>query len=607
MVALHRKEVFVVMLSFRFLSVSSAARIQAPALQAIAFAAWLASTSVWAQVPGITPPDPAPEQRRQLERERTQQERLQPDTTVRSPEAVSSSARLPQGEVPCFVINTISLQGDAAERFQWLLPKLAGPQQDDSPQGKCLGAQAISVLLTRAQDALVERGFVTSRVLAQAQDLKTGALILTLVPGRLRDIRFAPADSNSNARQQTTLRNAFAGKVGGILNLRDLEQTLENLKRVPTADADFKIEPAQGSVNGVAAQPGMSDVVITYRQSRPLRGSLSLDDSGSDGTGKYQGSFTLSYDNPSTLNDLFYFTLNNSLGGGDPGPRGTLSRSAHYSLPLGYWLLAANASRSRYYQNVVGASQDYRYSGTSANADVKLSRLIYRDAVAKTTASVRAFKRESQNYIDDTEVEVQRRQIGGWELGLAHKAFIGRATLDTSVNYKRGTGAFDSLPSPEEAFGEGTSRFKLVTADANLVVPFKVGEQNLRYSGNWRAQFNRSPLTPQDRFAIGGRHSVRGFDGENSLAAERGWTLRNDISAALGQSGQEFYVGLDYGQVGGPSSEQLAGKKLAGAVLGLRGSFQGLQYDIFWGEPIDKPENFRTSGGVAGFHLNYSF
>jgi hemolysin activation/secretion protein len=575
--------------------------------QSLACMVWLVGTSALAQVPPVALPDPAPEQRRLQERERAQQERLQPETTVRSPEATGSSARLPSGEAPCFVIEAITLQGDAAERFQWVLPKLAGPQMDDAPQGRCLGAQAINVLLTRAQDALVERGYVTSRVLAQAQDLKTGKLALTLIPGRLRDIRFAPVDASTSARQQTTLRNAFAGKVGGILNLRDLEQTLENLKRVPTVDADFKIEPAQGTVNGIAAEPGMSDVVITYRQSRPLRGSVSLDDSGSDGTSKYQGSFTLSYDNPSTLNDLFYFTLNNSLGGGDRGPRGTLSRNAHYSLPLGYWLLAANTSRSRYYQTVAGASQDYRYSGVSANADIKLSRLIYRDAASKTTASVRAFKRESQNYIDDTEVEVQRRQIGGWELSLGHKAFIGRATLDTSVAYKRGTGAFNSMPSPEEAFGEGTSRFRLVTADANLTVPFKVGEQNLRYSGNWRAQFNRTALTPQDRFAIGGRHSVRGFDGESSLAAERGWTLRNDISAPLGQSGHEFYVGLDYGQVGGPSSEQLAGKKLAGAVLGLRGSVSGLQYDIFWGEPVDKPENFRTSGGTAGFHLNYSF
>ena len=30
-------------------------------------------------------------------------------------------------------------------------------------------------------------------------------------------------------------------------------------------------------------------------------------------------------------------------------------------------------------------------------------------------------------------------------------------------------------------------------------------------------------------FSIGGRYTVRGFDGEASLMGERGWLLRNDI------------------------------------------------------------------------------
>ena len=75
-----------------------------------------------------------------------------------------------------------------------------------------------------------------------------------------------------------------------------------------------------------------------------------------------------------------------------------------------------------------------------------------------------------------TEVQVQRRKIGGWELGANYREFLGRATLDLNTNYKRGTGAFESLSSPEEAFGEGTSRFRLATADANFSLPFKLKE-----------------------------------------------------------------------------------------------------------------------------------
>lgn len=313
------------------------------------------------------------------------------------------------------------------------------------------------------------------------------------------------------------------------------------------------------------------------------------------------------YDNWWTLNDLFYVSLNHDLAGGSYGDHGTRGNTAHYSVPLGYWLLGATASNSGYRQSVAGASQTYLYSGTSSNTEIKLSRLVYRDAARKTTVALRAFQRTSNNYIDDTEVHVQRRKVGGFEASVNHREFIGAATLDANLAYKRGTGAFGSLPAPEEAFDEGTSRMKITTADVTLNAPFKAFEQRFRYTGVLRAQFNHTRLTPQDRFSVGGRYTVRGFDGESSLSAERGWLVRNELSGALGASGQEAYIGLDYGRVEGPSSEFLLGKSLAGAVLGVRGAVKNLQYDIFLGKPLSKPAGFQTASVTAGFSLNYSF
>jgi hemolysin activation/secretion protein len=401
-------------------------------------------------------------------------------------------------------------------------------------------------------------------------------------------------------------------KPGDILNLRDIEQALENFKRLPSAEADIQVEPAEA--------PGTSDLVISWQQTMPFRLSLTADDGGSKGTGKNQGSITLSYDHWWTLNDLFYVTYNRNLAGslshsalrsnaaGDAsdGKHGTEGHTVHYSIPWGYWLLGFTQSQNSYFQNVAGANQNIIYSGISSNADIKLSRLIYRDQTHKTTVSVKAFQRTSNNYIDDTEVGVQRRIVGGWEAALAERAFIGAATLDTSVAFKHGTGAFGALPAPEEAFGEGTSRFQLTKADVNLNAPFDLAGHKLRYSANWRAQWNHTPLTPQDRFAIGGRYTVRGFDGESSLSAERGWLIRQELSTAVGASGQELYIGLDHGKVGGPSSDTLVGKRLTGAVLGLRGSAKGLSYELFAGQPVKKPGGFLTARTTAGFSLSWS-
>ena len=269
--------------------------------------------------------------------------------------------------------------------------------------------------------------------------------------------------------------------------------------------------------------------------------------------------------------------------------------------------MSATASANDYHQSVAGASQTYLYSGESSNYEAKLSRLVFRDAANKATLSLRGYLTQSKNFIDDTEVEVQRRRMAGWEASIAHRAFIGKATLDLNLAYRHGIGAFGALHAPEEVFNEGTARPTLITTDNTLSVPFAIAGQALRYDLNWRAQWNRTPLVPQDRFSIGGRYTVRGFDGESILMAERGWLIRNDLSFALGESEQEFYVGLDHGEVAGASAELLIGRSLTGAIVGLRGSYRALSYDVFFGGPLDKPEYFRTSHRTAGFNLTVSF
>ncbi|MDO9404670.1 MAG: ShlB/FhaC/HecB family hemolysin secretion/activation protein [Polaromonas sp.] len=561
------------------------------------------------------------QQRRQQEREDAQRQQLQPAPDVRLPAmAPAALPLLRDGETPCFVIQHIvtgvsgagngpsSIRRKTGDDARLVLESdaaLAGVNGDDPPLGRCLGAEAIQAVAGRAQAALIARGFVTTRVLVEPQDLSGGTLKLTVVPGRIRNIRFA---TNEDHRGQVW--NALPASSGDLLNLRDIEQALENFKRVPTAEADIQITPTgPDGAPANAGQAGESDLVITYRQGFPARIALSADDSGTRATGRYQGSVTLSYDNPLTLNDLFYVSRSGDLHGnrGGQGVRGTGGSTVHYAVPFGYWLLGATASSNRYHQTVAGLNQDYVYSGENNNLEIKLSRLVYRDVARKTTLSVRAFRRDARNFIDDTEVQNQRRVVGGYELSASHREFLGSSTLDLNLAYKRGTGAFGAMPAPEELFGEGTSRMKLFTLDAGFSVPFQLASQTFRYSGQLRAQMDRSRLTPQDRFAIGGRYTVRGFDGESSLSAERGWLVRNEVSAALGNSGQQAYAGLDHGEVGGPSARWLVGRRLTGLVVGVRGQLQHLQYELFIGAPLRKPEYFRTASSSAGFSLNYSF
>lgn len=449
----------------------------------------------------------------------------------------AASLEFPENESPCFAINRLEITGEEAHKFNFALDSVLS--KPDEVLNKCLGVNGINAIANRLQNVILAQGFITSRVLLAPQDLKKGVLQLTVIPGRIGNIRLTP-DSSRYISPSLALPMA----AGDILNLRDIEQGLENLKRVPTAEVNFQIEPSN------LDKPGYSDLVIDYRQKFPVRISVGLDDSGLNSTGKYIAGTTVSLDNALALSDLLYVNYNHDIGGGDSGSRGVKGYNAYYAFPVGNWMFSASASGNDYHQEVAGASQNYTYSGTSKNAEIKINYLVYRNSINKTNLSLRGFLRKSYNYIDDTEIENQRRRTAGWELGFNQSWYLGPAIVDYSLAYRRGTGAMNALKAPEEWVGEGTSRMKMLQWDLNALMPFTVnlpwGAQPVQYSANIRGQMNYTPLTPQDRFAIGNRFTVRGFDGQQILMADRGWLIRNELSTPISSSGHSVYWGLDY-------------------------------------------------------------
>lgn len=251
------------------------------------------------------------------------------------------------------------------------------------------------------------------------------------------------------------------------------------------------------------------------------------------------------------------------------------------------------------------------YSGKSKLFGADLSRVLYRDAKRKTTASVGGWYRKSQNFINDLEVEVQRKQTGGWKASLDHTEYLANATLSGSLNYKRGTGAFSALRAPEEEFNEAFTRVGIIQTNASLRIPLEVGKQKLQYTTEWRTQYTKTPLTTQDRFSIGNRYTVRGFDGKQTLLADKGFLVRNELSGPIFQLPVQWYAGVDYGEVGGQTAyapNPLVGTSLLGSVMGLRGqSFKSFNYDVFVGAPINKPNHYKTDEFTTGFSLNWMY
>ena len=572
-----------------------------------------------------TPNDQLIQQQQQRDQFWQQQRTPQPDGRMENPSialpnpsvsntesATESTPSTDAAQAQCFAIQSVHLTGvndtvSSADIAHFQPDLRRALRQVGFVAGNCWSEQHINQLMVTMQNNVIGRGYTTTRILAAPQNLIEGTLVLAVLPGKVRSVRFEQKDAQEHTERIAAFHNEFPIRAGELLNLRKIEQGLENLKRVPTAQTDIQIVPTE--------QLGESDIVVSWQQRTvPFRLTLSADDSGSKSTGRYQGNVTFSADNPLGLSDLFYVSYGRALGH-VPSQKGIDERTEkgasqnfalHYSVPFGNWLWSFNHQNYRYHQAVAGNYTVYDYNGKSRSSDLGVSRLLYRDAKRKTHVGFKLWQRENSSYIDDAEIEVQHRKTAGWAASLSHKEYWGKATLDAQIHYKRGTGMQDALPAPEEVFNEGTSRMKIWTADIGLNLPIgKQGKWTL--DSRWHGQWNKTPLTPLDRLAIGGRYTVRGFDGEMSLSAERGWYWRNELAWQY-HAGNQIYAALDAGHVAGASAQYLVGRNLMGAAIGVRGQFQkGLNYDIFAAKPIHKPQYFHTANKVYGFNVSWTF
>ncbi|EHJ5405801.1 ShlB/FhaC/HecB family hemolysin secretion/activation protein [Salmonella enterica subsp. enterica serovar Wedding] len=525
----------------------------------------------------------------QQARQKALAQQLTPLTpSVRLPS--SSGADYPSGfpvESPCFAIHRVQLAG--AEALPYWLPLSALTRR---AVGQCLGSGGISLLVRQLQDRIVSRGWVTTRVLVPAQDLRQGVLRLQIVPGRVGQVRLASGSSD-----YVRLWSAMPAHHGDLLDLRAIEQGMENLQRPPTVQAQMQVVPG--------AHPGESDIVITRRQFGFWRAGLNVDDAGQKETGRYEGTATLWLDNPLSLSDTFFLSGTHDLG--FAGRKNSQSLSGYYALPVGYWLWSLSASESDYTQTVAGFDADTRYRGRQKNLDMQLSRVLFRNEAQKNTLSYDVLARESRQYINDVETDVERTQTSGWRLGFTHRHYLGTATLDAGISYQRGTRWFGAQPVPGEAFGDATGLSKILTRSADLNVPFSVGRQSFRFNTQYLRQTSTTPLISLDQFSVGNRWTVRGFDGERTLTADNGWYSRNELAWQTPLPQQELYLGVDYGAVSGHGAQWLPGRHLAGGVLGLRGSagITGVSYDLFVGSPLSKPDGFKTSPVTSGFQVSW--
>ena len=126
---------------------------------------------------------------------------------------------------------------------------------------------------------------------------------LTIIEGRLEAIRW----DEKTPGEQSEILTAFPFLIGEVVDLRAIEQGVDQLNHLPSNHITTQLIPG--------SEKGKTIVVLQNQREKTLRANINYDNSGQKSTGERMGMVQVEKDNLLHLNDKFRFIQGRDLDG----------------------------------------------------------------------------------------------------------------------------------------------------------------------------------------------------------------------------------------------------------------------------------------------------
>jgi hemolysin activation/secretion protein len=482
-----------------------------------------------------------------------------------SPEAVPVT---PSGKSePCARVDSLELIGH--------LPAM-GPLPELPVAPSCLHAAAINRLLATLNAHYQAAGWITTRVYVDRDTVPTHHLRLRVVPGRIE--RIVLGQSNDDARAQA----AFPQREDRLLNLRDLEQGLENINRLPSQEGKFNLIPG--------AENGHSQVQVDLKERARTRLTQMVDNSGTQAMGKWKSTTEIAIDNPTQHNDQLAIGLLGNLDGGDLDAR-FRGVTLNYLIPDGYhlWSVAGSAIRTTF--ELPGINTSYPMHTRADKLGLGYEYLFSRDQQSKHSLTAGLDVTRQHSEIAGIDIPSQERRLTVAHIGYRGKVYLGTQSHEWALRYEQGLTAFNAQTSITDG---SNPQYRLLKLRLTSQWPMPDNQGLIRTL--LQAQTGPSDAPTLAQIYVGGRYDVRGYQ-QNSLYAATGAFLRSEYETPSAQwvgTRWTAYMGLDAGRVRSLPNRPLSQQHLVGAAVGLRGEVQNLKFELAHARALSRPDEFGT-------------
>lgn len=503
-------------------------------------------------------------------------------------DAVAPAVTAPAIDVPCREIREIRLNGDAQR-----VPADVRAHIEQAFAGRCLGVAELEAILALLTRSFIERGYVTTRAYLPAQDLRAGTLTVTVVDGVIE--RY---DVDSNRPRAIWPRGVFPANPGQLLNLRDLENAIEQINRLASNDARLELRPGSA--------PGQTVVVVRNRAARPLHLQASLDNMNPAATGRNSLSATLTADSLLGANELFALTRRQSVFPLEGGHRA--EATAFYAqMPYGYNQFSMQIARSGYVNTVtLPSGRTLKVEGRTDVVAMGAERVVHRGQFSKLQLSARLTMQTGKTWVAGQALRVSSRDFTFLDVGVQGSTAVLGGSLAGRFGLVQGLaalGAYHDPPGlPKDAPHAQFSKLTLMFGYGRRI---GIAGRTLVVSSQWNGQYAGDTLYGTQQILIGGPSSVRGFL-NHTLAGDHGYYVRNELSlpwqAAAWNVRGRLYAGLDWGTVINRAAGIPSGA-LTGTAVGLAMTWKRVSLDASASRAVRTPYPRMREGTLFGLRL----
>ncbi|WP_417792810.1 ShlB/FhaC/HecB family hemolysin secretion/activation protein [Terasakiella pusilla] len=503
---------------------------------------------------------------------------------------------LPHGTT-CFQADKIILNGvtllSSGEQADLLEPYV----------GNCITLKQVDDLLRAITNLYNKKGYVTSRGFVPSQDISDGSLELNIVEGFVQGYEL----HDDKSRKAWRLQTAFPFTVEHPLNLRDIEQGLDQINRLKSNNATMTLEP--GSSQGATL------VKIENKNSKSWHVSTGYNNSGQTATGIQQWTGRAEIDDLLGINDFMSFSWSKDTKAGNP--QQSRSLSGFWSIPFGYLTLSGSHSFYTNASRINATTASYINEGYSRTQKLELDGVVYRDKNSK--ANLTGFLRQhtAASFINENKLDSSSYRLTSIGLSTGYETRLWNGIFSTDFTFEKGIralGAKEDIGITDPATPR--AQFHKAELALNYYKPFEIAQQNLTYVGSGRAQWSPMTLYSPDQFTIGGESSVRGYK-ESTLGGDQGAYIQNTLSWHLAQTGLEPvdklfgtfspFVGYDIGALENDAKDQTEKGVLSGYAVGLKTSGGYLNLSATYARPIRTPAHLQERHHELYLSLTLSF